>query len=153
MKRTILAIGIVSAVLSASCGNSGDKQQDPSVESVAPSEEGLSEEQSNTGIRLSTDAGGAIDPADPQSATQEAAADGALALNPPHGEPGHRCEIPVGAPLNTPASSDASAPQPVNIQQSPVQAAPSGNGTGRINPPHGEPGHDCAVAVGAPLPG
>jgi hypothetical protein len=27
-------------------------------------------------------------------------------------------------------------------------AASSGN----LNPPHGQPGHDCAVAVGAPLP-
>ena len=22
-------------------------------------------------------------------------------MNPPHGQPGHRCEIPVGAPLNS----------------------------------------------------
>lgn len=79
-------------------------------------------------------------------------------LNPPHGEPGHRCEIAVGAPLdseptntqqviNPSAPQLNDAPQPVMIQE-PAQTA---TGKGKINPPHGEPGHDCAVAVGAPL--
>jgi hypothetical protein len=26
-----------------------------------------------------------------------------------------------------------------------------GSGSGKLNPAHGQPGHDCAVAVGAPL--
>ena len=28
-------------------------------------------------------------------------------MNPPHGQPGHRCDIPVGAPLNSPAGQAA----------------------------------------------
>lgn len=79
-------------------------------------------------------------------------------LNPAHGEPGHRCEIPVGAPLD---GSPAPGGQSITIP--PVEAAPSPatlpitmpptNTAGKINPPHGEPGHDCAVPVGSPLPG
>lgn len=79
-------------------------------------------------------------------------------LNPPHGEPGHRCEIPVGAPLD---GSAATGGQTITIP--PVEAAPSPatlpvtmpptNTAGKLNPPHGEPGHDCAVPVGSPLPG
>lgn len=81
-------------------------------------------------------------------------------LNPAHGQPGHRCDITVGAPLNSPVQNTAS-PQvqsspvtttPVIQQQATGQKAPSiGNSTGKINPPHGQPGHDCAVQVGAPL--
>lgn len=91
-------------------------------------------------------------------------------LNPPHGEPGHRCEIPVGAPLD---SEPSSTPTEIKIDNS-----GTGNNTQSItptfsntastptfstqtqgktatapgmNPPHGEPGHDCAIPVGAPL--
>ena len=73
-------------------------------------------------------------------------------LNPAHGQPGHRCEIAVGAPLNSaPAKST-----PVQMQ-SPVQAAspvlvnPNNTSGVKLNPAHGQPGHDCAVAVGKPL--
>lgn len=70
-------------------------------------------------------------------------------LNPKHGEPFHRCDIPVGAPLD-----QASAQQNTNTQntttQSPVRLKSS---TPKINPPHGEPGHSCSVPVGAPLEG
>ena len=76
-------------------------------------------------------------------------------LNPAHGEPGHSCAIPVGAPLDgsgaQPQTQTITAPvatQPVAQPNFSTGSAPA-NG---INPPHGEPGHDCAVAVGAPLP-
>src|SRR5690554_1359979 len=61
-------------------------------------------------------------------------------LNPPHGQPGHDCAVPVGQPL--PSASGASMP---------VVNKPTINQPVRINPPHGQPGHDCAVAVGDPL--
>ncbi|GAB3819907.1 hypothetical protein [Pontibacter rugosus] len=67
-----------------------------------------------------------------------------VALNPPHGEPNHRCDIQVGAPLNSPATPSL---RPVTPSFNPAQGAVA-PGT---NPPHGQPGHDCAVAVGAPL--
>lgn len=56
----------------------------------------------------------------------------AAGLNPPHGQPGHRCDIAVGAPLGS-----------GNLLN---------NTTAGLNPAHGQPGHRCDIAVGAPLP-
>lgn len=58
------------------------------------------------------------------------------AINPAHGKPGHRCDIPVGAPLS-------STPAPESAVNS--AAAP------KNNPAHGQPYHRCDIAVGAPL--
>jgi hypothetical protein len=59
-------------------------------------------------------------------------------FNPQHGMPGHRCDIAVGAPLNSkPTINTAVTPK-----------IPSGSSP---NPKHGEPGHRCDIAVGAPL--
>ncbi len=78
------------------------------------------------------------------------------ALNPAHGQPGHDCAIPVGAPLNS-----ASAPASTTQQATPAQpttdvtkqaATPSVNEKGqKLNPAHGMPGHNCEIPVGAPL--
>jgi hypothetical protein len=81
----------------------------------------------------------------PQASAQATIPSGAL--NPEHGKPGHRCDIPVGSPLNSaPANANASKQQ-VALQQ-PVSPAKTPAG---INPPHGQPGHRCDIAVGAPL--
>ena len=64
------------------------------------------------------------------------------ALNPAHGQPGHSCEIPVGAPLNGNAATPGVSPIQAN-------AAPAG-GNG-LNPAHGQPGHRCDIKVGDPL--
>ena len=86
-------------------------------------------------------------------------------LNPEHGKPGHRCDISVGAPLNsapnttatpqvntnTPVTTTVPAnnkPQINPIVTNPTQAAGS---SVKLNPAHGMPGHDCAIAVGQPL--
>lgn len=89
--------------------------------------------------------------------------DGSVKLNPAHGEPGHVCEIAVGAPLDGSApavngmdpnaiggSSTITVPPPAfNSQSSPAGIAlPSGT----PNPAHGEPGHKCELQVGDPLP-
>lgn len=72
---------------------------------------------------------------------------GNLAINPAHGEPGHRCDIQVGAPLPgatstvNPAIFEASQKTPT------AQTAVSSN----LNPAHGEPGHRCDIPVGSPL--
>lgn len=43
-----------------------------------------------------------------------------------------------------------------NLQESPqkqsIQVAPENSAEVKLNPPHGQPGHDCAVKVGDPLP-
>jgi len=78
--------------------------------------------------------------------------DESVAVNPPHGQPGHRCDIAVGAPLDAPANT-----QSVNVQNnttSPVIKSSSSSNTGsdvKVNPPHGQPGHRCDIQVGAPL--
>ena len=82
-------------------------------------------------------------------------------MNPPHGQPNHRCDIAVGAPLNSPkaATPTPAAPtmQPVAPQgQATVMPVDMKSGTTAtapgMNPPHGQPGHRCEIAVGAPLP-
>ena len=78
-------------------------------------------------------------------------------LNPPHGQPGHRCDIAVGAPLNSkPAPNGAAQPTVVTTQQpaqnnTVVTQMPAQKTAPGMNPPHGEPGHRCDIAVGAPL--
>lgn len=76
------------------------------------------------------------------------------ALNPAHGQPGHRCDIAVGAPLNSaPAAIKPAAPTQTAPVVMPTQPAPApATATGPLNPAHGQPGHRCDIAVGAPLP-
>jgi len=94
----------------------------------------------------------------------------AKGMNPPHGQPGHRCDIPVGAPLNsapakTTTTTASNTAQSGTVTQNftvtpPSNAVPAllsteGNETtvaDGMNPPHGKPGHRCDIAVGAPLP-
>lgn len=93
--------------------------------------------------------------------TAEAVIAGAAGLNPEHGKPGHRCEIPVGAPLNAVAQPNLSAPitAPVTNNAAPAVNIPLnlkglnsiGQPGGALNPEHGKPGHRCDIAVGAPL--
>lgn len=71
-------------------------------------------------------------------------------VNPAHGLPGHRCDLPVGAPLNGTAANTAT-PTSTNTTQSTTVSPIRVDQTPSVNPPHGEPGHDCAVPVGAPL--
>ncbi len=83
-------------------------------------------------------------------------------MNPPHGQPGHRCEIPVGSPLDgsKPATSGSGSstsnttttktPVTTNTTTS-VPSAPAGSTPPGMNPPHGQPGHRCDIPVGSPL--
>jgi|GEM_PF-136957 len=71
----------------------------------------------------------------------------AKGMNPAHGQPGHRCDIPVGTPLNSPiAAPKTTAPQIVSNTNEATVQTPKG-----MNPPHGQPGHRCDIAVGSPL--
>jgi len=68
-------------------------------------------------------------------------------MNPPHGQPNHRCDIPVGAPLDSPPGKP---PLPATVSQQPPQAPATATAPG-MNPPHGQPNHRCDIPVGAPL--
>lgn len=94
--------------------------------------------------------------------TTQAQTQTAPGMNPPHGQPGHRCEIAVGAPLNS-KPAQKSQPQTVTPKpvEQPVMNVNSKSGSTTIvgtttppgmNPPHGQEGHRCDIAVGAPLP-
>ena len=78
-------------------------------------------------------------------------------MNPPHGQPGHRCDIPVGEPLNSkpsPATQTAKNTTTVQAPQTVTANQPVATNTGpkpKLNPAHGEPWHDCAKKVGDPL--
>ena len=94
-------------------------------------------------------------------------------MNPSHGQPGHRCDIPVGSPLNSPVTkpatttSTAATTQSGTTSQSFTVTPPANNAVPALlstestkpattvdgtNPVHGQPGHRCDIAVGAPLP-
>ncbi|KQM79178.1 hypothetical protein ASE74_01005 [Pedobacter sp. Leaf216] len=73
-----------------------------------------------------------------------------LIFNPPHGAAGHTCALAVGAPLNQAAA--AQPQQKLNQQANNTPATTQANTSGKkLNPKHGEPGHRCDIAIGAPL--
>ncbi len=89
--------------------------------------------------------------------------------NPAHGQPNHRCDIPEGAPLNSPPGANpapqaSAAPAPASpkptivpssnspqMPTSPSQTTAPGF-SGKPNPAHGQPGHRCDIQEGAILP-
>lgn len=79
-------------------------------------------------------------------------ASGDVALNPAHGQPGHRCDIAVGAPLNGTAekSNTTTTPQKIDLNNMNATPPPTSGG-GKLNPAHGQPGHRCDIKVGDPL--
>lgn len=96
----------------------------------------------------------------------------AKGMNPAHGQPGHRCDIEVGMPLNSPPGkpkTGQTTPQAVTQSTTVTPAMLNSNGVVTpaatpaavtapvvtapgMNPPHGQEGHVCAVGVGEPLP-
>jgi hypothetical protein len=111
-------------------------------------------------------------PVQTQQVVQAPVATTKAGMNPAHGQPGHRCDIAVGAPLNSPAAkvsapkaqgqgsfTTTTVPTPISGSattgtppfnpQAPAPAVVTAPG---MNPPHGQEGHLCSVAVGAPLP-
>lgn len=89
-----------------------------------------------------------VEGANPIEATQEETADN-IEVNPAHGLPGHRCDLPVGAPLTAQTTPAAETPisQLPSTSVSPIRV----DKTPELNPPHGEPYHDCSIPVGAEL--
>jgi hypothetical protein len=100
----------------------------------------------NTPVQTTASTAPAIQPA--------AAAAVAPGMNPAHGKPGHRCDIPVGQPLNSKPQANQSAvstPSPVVTTPTTTPVKSDGNLAKGLNPAHGQPGHRCDIAVGQPL--
>lgn len=91
---------------------------------------------------------------------------GRPALNPAHGEPHHRCDIAVGAPIDSEPVAQNAAPQmtqpaapatsfntnPIAPSNAPASAPVTATGPKpALNPAHGQPHHRCDLEVGAPL--
>lgn len=89
-----------------------------------------------------------------QAATQPVAQQSTAAgMNPAHGQPGHRCDIPVGSPLNSkPAAQPTNPTGTLSTITTPAPAPATTQATAPgMNPPHGQPGHRCDIPVGSPL--
>ena len=67
----------------------------------------------------------------------------AAGINPAHGQPGHRCDIAVGASLSSNPVAAIKQNQPTVVSTKKTEPG--------MNPPHGKPGHRCDIAVGSPL--
>lgn len=113
----------------------------PLVNTIAPTTNSITVGPNNSPV--------SITPAVPATTnTQTSAQPTAPGMNPPHGQPGHRCDIEVGAPLNSKPVQPAA--QATTVTTTPQQTATQPTAPG-MNPPHGQPGHRCDIAVGAPL--
>ena len=150
--KTILTGVFLASILFVSCKKELQPQEsaETPVTETAPSENPTMEKQFEV-QNQNTQATQA-----PNSVQTQATAPG---MNPPHGQPNHRCDIAVGAPLNSPKGATPPAPtmQPQAPQgQASVTPVDMSSGTTAtapgMNPPHGQAGHSCSVAVGAPLP-
>lgn len=100
-------------------------------------------------------------PAEVASSVTNVPVSGKPALNPAHGEPYHRCEIAVGAPIDSAPTQNAApqqaAPSILNpnpapaVSTTPAAPAQAFGPKPAVNPEHGQPHHRCDLAVGAPL--
>lgn len=166
MNKIVAAVAMMATVSFMSCGSSDSPEVDKSIMpsdsgkvAVAPaSDAAMVAPQGNMpAVTQAVPSPQVISDAKTISADQAAKAMPDAGLNPAHGQPGHRCEIPVGAPLNSaPAAAQpqvqtvASSPQAITVPASAPTTAPT-DPNAKLNPAHGQPGHDCAIPVGAPL--
>lgn len=157
IKRNLALIVMASMAL-YSCKQDLQPQDSPIDESAAITE--ATQDPDGDMIQMQPTAQPQAQPQDMNSPQmqppQQSISKVAPGMNPAHGAPGHRCDIQVGAPLSSPPGKPAPQPITTPVQQS-IQGAPSilnaptGNTAVGMNPAHGQPGHKCDVAVGAPL--
>lgn len=164
MKKIFISAVAIGLTLSQmSCNNAADTANTTTTEPATTTIEAPTPLEPTTTIE-----GNATEPV---TATTNAPTTGNKneALNPPHGQPGHRCDIPEGAPLSSPPQqanqhqpampTPAAQAAPVapnapsmNVQpQMPAQKTAPGF-SGKANPEHGQPGHRCDLQVGEILP-
>ncbi len=166
MNKILLGTALFFSLALISCNNSDAPEVDKTImpaETASPAaatlvaDSGLSN-QGVTQLPATTQPALTSSPATAAGAVKTA---GSSAPNPAHGQPGHRCDIAVGAPLN----SAATIPSQPKVQQTvsatpastvvtpaaPAASAISADPNAKLNPAHGQPGHDCSIAVGAPL--
>jgi hypothetical protein len=160
MKKLIVA-GFITTLFACSNTNEFDANLDAKVSQPSASDQrSVQQNNSTTPMPLSTQ------PVSTQpvvttapatttasTVTTQTATTTAAGMNSPHGQPGHRCDIAVGAPLNSaPKTTTKTSTVPnQNITVTPVTPTTQNKTAAGMNPAHGQPGHRCDIAVGAPL--
>lgn len=146
----ILPLIIVSAALFMSCDNKKATTEETQNISPVPSDSLVVGDS----LTINTSA---------ENGVENASAGVRPALNPEHGQPYHRCDIQVGAPIDSAPDQPAAQAMPqgnvgAGFNTSPIapQAATSAplQASGpkpAFNPEHGQPYHQCELQVGAPL--
>lgn len=180
MKTNFFAAFAISATLLVSCNNNDTEAVDASLSTETPPAAASTPATGDSAVVTTPDIilpdslitnpviQSKMQPATPAPAV--AAPTTAKGLNPAHGQPGHRCDIAVGAPLSsapaakpaaptvttptvtTPTVTPASSPAPIQMKPAANSTSPLTPGA-KLNPAHGQPGHDCTIPVGAPLKG
>ena len=164
MKKNILP-GLSAIIILLSC-NSQEESTESSPTSSASSSVSTSPVPADSATAVGNATTGKLDLTPPPivlNSSNTPAMTGGGPVNPPHGQPGHRCDIAEGAPLPVsggPVASPSPVTQPKTVAPvptiAPVQEQKPATTTTAVakgkNPPHGQPGHRCDIAVGAPLP-
>src|SRR5512139_384240 len=121
MKRLNISLAILFMVFIMACDQSAKtKSSDNSVSKSAKAQAAPAQSQSSGTASVSKEN---IPEAIPPYATPNLSA--SEDLNPPHGQPGHRCDIAVGAPLDSPAGTGKSTSPVVSGQNIPLNTATS----------------------------
>jgi len=144
IKRILLFAAI--ATLLGSCGSENAEKDAEAAVATTQNAATANTDTPNNALSQAVQAkDGAIAPQSEAAAPANKPA-GNVKLNPAHGQPGHSCSVPVGAPLTAAATAPAAAPQPTQMAPVSPAAAPQGQQllpNGQVNPPHGQPGHVC----------
>lgn len=141
--------GFLTAMVFVACNKKEEKEE-------------VSQAASPSAIEASTASGAASAPLTYTTSPAQQAPAAGVKLNPPHGEPGHICEIAVGAPLPAngvvPAPAEAAPARPLPVDpgatsviNQPLNTVVNTGPKPKFNPPHGQPWHTCDLEVGAPL--
>ena len=146
--KSFISLLFVSSILLTSCKNDTESKNNSTPTNVVPF--------TVVGNQMKAESTAGQQSGTSNTTTTNAVTSG---LNPAHGQPGHICEIPVGAPLNTAVAANnqqnvtTAAPTvtttPTPTATIPVEQVATAEG---MNPPHGQANHRCDIAVGAPLP-
>jgi hypothetical protein len=168
--RTILFAAMIS-LLSANCGSDDTEEETASSTTETNTQTPVLSTPDNTVTVPNSITGSSNNPSAPVTNTKSTTTGvkSGAGLNPAHGQPGHRCDLAVGAPLDSKpvtTTQNVSAEElkrinanPSNITvngqppSTPVVNQPSSLTTvgAGMNPAHGQPGHRCDIPVGAPL--
>ena len=172
--KNILFLGLALSLLA--CKNSDITEEQVVEPAVQTTAEEVIDSAATTNAAVATDAtntaknsimysnSNAVTNATP-AVTTAAPVSVAKGMNPSHGQPGHRCDIAVGAPLNSTAAAANAKSGSATITSGVGNGTITSNGAkitttsnnaptvtpAGMNPPHGQEGHRCDLAVGAPL--